>query len=318
MSGSDWLRYTAAVAAALALIVFGWTIATLVAGGDPYGCRDTNNKQTEAQGYKLPRTRVVPNFDGTVYHTPNCHRPKSRDEDDLCQQMRMAEAAEEASCITYVQSWVNVLGLMTLLLAVYFAARAAKYAKSAADAANDMNQITGRALIAQQRAWLKITNVEAHLVAHDKFNVGLKVVIITENTGNNPALEVFAFGDDVEQPDVNNKNVYIAKFKDHRDKHLMMKRYGKTTFPGDPTEHHYVQAADPDWFTSTGSVFGLAVSVTYLPFDAAPIAQTAVARLAPLAGRSYQIFFERSKTTRNGESMEKLVLVDLDRINLTT
>jgi hypothetical protein len=70
----------------------------------------------------------------TNYQT-NCDQPKSREEDDLCQQRRMAKAAEDAVWWAGRQTILGIAGFAAVLLTLVFTGWAAVAASRAARAA---------------------------------------------------------------------------------------------------------------------------------------------------------------------------------------
>ncbi len=152
MSGSDWLRYLAAVVIPIFVMIGLSTLTTWVVKGSLFGCHDTqeyaaNGTQQSAHGYSL-RPSV-----NTAYEEPNCQYPKNEDQDDVCQQRRMADAAARSTCFIAWQTGIALAGLMAVLGTVFFAWRAA-------NAALEMNRITVKAHSSQQRPWITIAEAQ--------------------------------------------------------------------------------------------------------------------------------------------------------------
>lgn len=81
----------------------------------------------------------------TDWSRPDCKQPKDHDEADLCQQVRMANAAESTVFLNAAQVAAALLTLVGLVITVHYARKAANAAIAAANAANDAN-----------RAWLAV------------------------------------------------------------------------------------------------------------------------------------------------------------------
>lgn len=59
------------------------------------------------------------------HYKPNCTKPKQHDEADLCQQLRMAKAAEDAVWWARAQAVIGVVGFVGVLASLYFTGWAA-------------------------------------------------------------------------------------------------------------------------------------------------------------------------------------------------
>ena len=55
-----------------------------------------------------------------AYYNPSCDKPKNHDEADLCQQLRMAKAAEDAVWWARAQSILGILGFIGVVLTLIF------------------------------------------------------------------------------------------------------------------------------------------------------------------------------------------------------
>ena len=103
-------------------------VAEHLAGRDPLRCHERNYAaQPRTNGPKISSGTVE-----TPYEAPNCAEPKDDKQDDLCQQRRMAQAADEAACIARWQFWISLFGLGGLLGTVVYAAKSARAASQAA------------------------------------------------------------------------------------------------------------------------------------------------------------------------------------------
>lgn len=114
-------------------------------------------------------------------YLPNCTRPKDHDEADLCEQMRMAEAAKDATQAAWIQLGVSVVGLIAIVATLIVNAMATQAASSAAEHA-------GRAVEVQiriERAFLivgaiTIRKSDPDEVEFDLQNIGKTVGVLTE------------------------------------------------------------------------------------------------------------------------------------------
>ena len=161
-----------------------------MAGRDPLRCKERGHP-TQAAG-NSPRTAS-----GTVeavYQAPDCSIPKTDKEDDLCQQRRMAHAAEESACIARWQYWVSLFGLGGLLGTIVYSARSARAAAEAAEAATQ----SSIALVSTERANLRIIiksqNIEQSIrwiLSDPTLNLGagagLSINYAFKNYGRTPA-----------------------------------------------------------------------------------------------------------------------------------
>jgi hypothetical protein len=112
-----------------------------------------------------------------------CDQPKDVDHADLCQQWRMAEAAER-------QLWLTALGLAFISLTLFFTARAAIAASRAADAARQGNKISRNLFVAEQRPWVSIEINLSGALTFNSEEVLLPLKLKIENIGRSPAESV--------------------------------------------------------------------------------------------------------------------------------
>jgi hypothetical protein len=127
-----------------------------------------------------------------------CDQPKDKDHADLCQQWRMAEAAES-------QFWLSVLGTLFLLGTLLFtgiaanaARKAARSAKDTADAAIRANELNRDNATVDQRPWLSIRDFKITYLRTSPGDVNRSEIqwlwiggtYELVNTGKTPALRV--------------------------------------------------------------------------------------------------------------------------------
>lgn len=145
MSRSDWVSDIAAIGIAILLAV-GLAFAVHTGSGHaPYG-RDNQSSET----YKGSHNKCRATLRALGYRVPGIteHHETSpsqqRDYADLCQQVRMAQAAEESAEAVWLQFWATIVSLALLALttvaagyAAFYARGAVKEGRRAADAAED-------------------------------------------------------------------------------------------------------------------------------------------------------------------------------------
>ena len=121
-----------------------------------------------------------PNPDQSVSKGPEPHERY-----DLCQQWRMAEAAERALIISWVQLGFGFLGIAGLLATVIYSAMAATAARRSAD-------ISAQAFVNSERAWIttKLEEVGDLRLSRKQTFFGLGIKLRNTNIGKTPALNV--------------------------------------------------------------------------------------------------------------------------------
>jgi hypothetical protein len=120
-----------------------------------------------------------------------CDSPKDNEHADLCQQWRVAQAADS-------QFWLNLLGLVLLAGTLVFTAIAARAARDAAKEASRTattaaqgNTQSRNLFVAEQRPWIEIDTVGfAGELRFDEKGVGLSFQLRVESTGRSPAQNV--------------------------------------------------------------------------------------------------------------------------------
>lgn len=223
MSHRDRLQYLAAGLGAV-LTLYGLTfVASWIAGEGVFGCNHTKQHSVEGtsktyRGYDL-RPRV-----NAGYEEPDCAQPKTKEYADLCEQRRMADAAAEASCYAGWQTVVALLGFIAVLGTVFFAWRAAEWAKKAAIA-------TENSWKAIERPWISI-HIDAISVrtAAEKTEVDFQCRV--ENVGNAPASNIYVATDAV-LSDLRANELMAAFSPGH---HTGKSKIGISLFPGEKAE----------------------------------------------------------------------------------
>lgn len=163
---NNWRSYApagGAIALLLAIIALGnW------AGSFDSGQRDGQGNQSASQ--QPNSTKAAPRKRGVdaAKYQPNCDEPKSREEADVCAQLRMAQTAADQARFTYYGLWLLGLTLAATAWAAMGAARSASVAESA--------------LKDVERAFVFIKLFETHVIGRE-----LNLLPQWENTGSTPA-----------------------------------------------------------------------------------------------------------------------------------
>ena len=127
-----------------------------------------------------PKTIPEPNN-----YEPGCSAPKNREDDDLCQQRRMAKAAEEAAWWAKWQTKIGAAGFIAVALSLIFTGWAAFAAARSANAAE-------KTVVIENRPWIRIDTPQ--------FITGLSInnrgaqaqfMVPIENVGRGPAQKLW-------------------------------------------------------------------------------------------------------------------------------
>lgn len=186
MSRSNWLYYLA-FGLSLAL-TFSASAQDGKNGEQHPGQRQAEAKQTPADPPAAPAAPAVtadkpqPQRNPETYGDP-CKNPKYGSESDLCQQWRMAEAAEETADWTYGQMLATGIEAILLAIAIGVASWAGFWAKRAAIATAETAQIASDTAERQLRAYIHIKNPTI-TINEDK---SVEVNIPAHNAGQTPA-----------------------------------------------------------------------------------------------------------------------------------
>jgi hypothetical protein len=151
------------------------------------GPRGENKQQNAAQEYR-PRRLWAPTLDSPIAkpkageYEASCAAPKDREEADLCQQWRSAQAAEEIVAVTDSQFWWNIAQVIATVVAAAATAYAAWAAAKAATSADASIAVSREVARDQSRAYVQAQNA---FVVHDggrKFHVEMVIL----NSGATP------------------------------------------------------------------------------------------------------------------------------------
>ncbi|WP_080507378.1 hypothetical protein [Rhodopseudomonas palustris] len=100
----------------------------------------------------------------TAWDEPNCKTPKSHDEADLCQQIRVADAADVTLSYSRWQIALSVATVLGLALTVLYARNSTRAAIVAAKAANSSAVVAEEAFRRLERPYLYIKITETTLL----------------------------------------------------------------------------------------------------------------------------------------------------------
>lgn len=116
------------------------------------------------------------------YYKADCERPKDHDAADLCEQRRMAKAAEDAVWWSRLQTWLGGIGFIAVIGTLIFSGIAAKAASRSASAAE-------RALTDLERpfVYVEITNNGFSVLADGRLEPAGKLIFQCVNLGRTPA-----------------------------------------------------------------------------------------------------------------------------------
>jgi hypothetical protein len=108
-------------------------------------------------------------------------------DDNLCQQIRMAEAAERAANAAEYSLYVLIIAAVVTGAAAKFAFDSSSQASRQADAAFEAVRVQRQ----EKRAWLKLAPVAVGSVGYDDRSLRVNITVKAENIGASPATNVF-------------------------------------------------------------------------------------------------------------------------------
>jgi hypothetical protein len=165
-----FLRVWRCSAALYLVAVFTLSFSVAYAQDSPSHGEQTSSQQ-KAEPYKV-----------------NCENPEGHDAADLCEQRRMAKAAEDAVWWARLQAWLGGLGFVAIFITLIFTARASA-------AASQQVRLSRHALVDTDRAFVfpdllifsAITDVKTKLVQHWTISMRWK------NSGKTPTRNLRTF-----------------------------------------------------------------------------------------------------------------------------
>lgn len=176
-----WRSYSEAGRVIVCAAVLAVTLAVLVTVPDLLGGPRASEKDPDAHAQAAQR-HWQPHFSPTEayapYHNADCQSPKDREEADLCQQWRVAEATEKAVAVAEGQFRWNVaqaIGAIAAALAAAWAAFAAARAARAAEATVEVQRRIEQPLLVPEAMTYR---VETPLVVFGLRNFGKSPAIL--------------------------------------------------------------------------------------------------------------------------------------------
>jgi hypothetical protein len=234
MSFGDWLQNVAVrgcLTLAMCLPLSGHGSAQSNNAGPP---QQAQQQQPSAQPSPSPVAEQAKTESDTGYYKASCDHPKSREDDDLCQQRRMAQAAEDAVWWAALQTKLGIAGFFAVIASLFFTGWAAVAAASAAKSAE-------KAIVVENRPWIKFEPKIAGDLNFNEHGGYIKFEVVFQNVGGGPAQligvdtgEIDFFADD---PTVELKN-WISKYASALQP---VDTEAITVFPRE-TYHHEVNA----------------------------------------------------------------------------
>lgn len=117
----------------------------------------------------------------------DCRAPKETADEDLCEQRRMAEAAEYLSRLTWWQVWIGAGALCGLIVTLWLTRRSVQAATKAADAANLTVAVMEKTATRELRAYIDVSPVS---MSGPHINQIFRANIRATNRGQTPARDV--------------------------------------------------------------------------------------------------------------------------------
>jgi hypothetical protein len=147
-------------------------------------------QQAQPQQQSAPTPAPVPDWakaeSDTDYYKYSCDRPKQREDADLCEQRRMAKAAEDSVWWAALQTTLGILGFLAVVLSLVFTGWAAIAAAHAAEAAQASVKVASQTAERELRAYVSVdlVNFDISKVAGA---FACRMILKYKNTGQTPA-----------------------------------------------------------------------------------------------------------------------------------
>ncbi len=185
MSNSNWILELKAAGIILALMMAAIVTTSFIVPVPDYGYyRKSKNAEGAYRDNSHTLSNARSNNDGSVSYRRICENPKTESDDDLCQQWRMAEAAQDAVLVSKIQAVIGAIGLAGLVLTVFYAARAAEAAAASA-------RVAERSMVELERALVLPVGFRVDvLIGPRREVIGFKISVDVTNTGNTIAKKV--------------------------------------------------------------------------------------------------------------------------------
>ena len=199
MSCRDWLR--SAIERCLIIAVCFLSLDSH-AQNNPHQDNQIRKVEKDARDLigNLPIWTVIPDaIDWKKSHAevdwrnPRCNEAQSHDESDLCEQRRMAKAAEESLTLNKIQIVIGISGFIALLLTIRLSRKATLAAIAAADAADAAVKTAQQSAALELRPYVSLSDFNWQwLSGPDDPNkiVSWRLVLVWKNSGQTPAKNV--------------------------------------------------------------------------------------------------------------------------------
>lgn len=157
--------------------------------------RTSSPEPKASRYYRQAQTDKTPSSRESVErraYDPGCPDPQSREDADLCEQRRMADATVKTVALADSQYRWNVAQAVGTIVAALAAALAAVFAGMAAKQAGRSTDVARETLIASERAWVKRIRIyfSSSLDFREDGLVFSSIAFEFTNVGNAPALHV--------------------------------------------------------------------------------------------------------------------------------
>jgi hypothetical protein len=184
-----------------------WALAWVATQTPETRTAERDGQSHAAQKHDEAGAGAVNRYPTATPYEPRCNPAYSKDDDDLCQQRRMAKAAERAANIAFWQTIVGSVGALLLFPTLWYAARSARAAADAAHAAEQSVAVAQETAQRQLRAYLNYDQATiidftsdrpllqvslknyGHTPAYDvRFRIGIGIVPIRTRESSSPPL----------------------------------------------------------------------------------------------------------------------------------
>jgi hypothetical protein len=269
MHQTDGLGVFGTAALVTTALIGAIVFAEHLAGRDPLRCKKSESAAQTNHGAPRP---TMPNVGASkpAYQTPDCRVPNSDKEDDLCQQRRMAQGADESACIARWQFWASLFGLGGLICTLLLGIRANLAASQNANAAVAAVDLARKTYVAEHRVWLKVYPVSANSVEFKGDKIRVSITIEAENIGNHPAANVHLGGSAFRARGFAINRAGVKRFVEREKRMLSMP--GSMLMPGDRTRLTFTGDAETD---PDAEVKGAQQEAAGVPLQNRPIALSA-------------------------------------------
>ena len=208
MSFSDWLRYGTVRGCLIAALVSAIVVDAAWGQGHPNPNNPANNSTSEQKQSDNPTPFTnVPDINTPQQKSEArnyqsiCDEPSSRDERDLCQQWRMANATmqqvdwtKRLYNLTIYEIGALVTAVIISAVAAIISAIAAFHSSQSTTAANEANEIARKNAALDRRAWVTLDReVRCHFLVNE-FTINYSWRYKLQNRGKTPSGSTLTLG----------------------------------------------------------------------------------------------------------------------------